>query len=123
MLIETFLRRLVVVRDHEHEAIHTQLLHITREIDRVSRAVVTHVGDNGHFPIDLRDDRLEELHLLGIEHRRAFASGAIDDERIGPVLNKTTSQRTRLFEVEIEVLVERSDHCGNHTTKTRRCCC
>ncbi len=67
--VETLLRRLVVVRDDGHDPVDPEACDLAREIDRVRRAVVACVRDDGNPPADGLDDGSEQLDLLGVEHR------------------------------------------------------
>ena len=119
MLIQTLLRRLVVVRHHAHEAVDAELRHIACEVDRIRRAVIADVGDNRDAAIDCSDHGFEQLDLVRIEHSGRFTRGAVDDKGVGAALYQTVSKLLSTIEIEIEIVLHGRDHGRDHAAETR----
>jgi len=76
VLVEPFLRRLVVVgRDHE-QRVGAGFLGVPGEVDRLGRVVGTGAGDHGDTALRLGDRPFHNLLVLVMAERRALAGGA-----------------------------------------------
>ena len=118
VLVDTFLRGLVVVRHHAHEAVDAKLRHLAREVHRVGRAVVAHVRDDGHAVAHGLHHGAEQVDLLRIEHGRALPRRAVYDERVAAAVHEARGESLDLVHVELAVLVERGDHGRYHAAET-----
>ena len=73
MLEETFLRGLVVARDHLQRILSADFKRFTREADRFSRAVRAGTGDHGNAPRGSLNRGLHHRRMFLKGDRRAFA--------------------------------------------------
>ena len=108
------LRRLVVVRRHNEDAVDAELRRLAREVDGVARVVRACAGDHGRAVADRLDSRAEELELLLVAQRRRLAGRAADDEPVGAVLDEKARELTEPLEVDGPVHAERRHHRGDH---------
>src|SRR5688572_13176472 len=81
MLEQAFLRRLVVVRRHRQQAVDTDALQLTRQLNDLARVIAARPGQHGHTAGHLVHDELDDPELLpGAQRRRLAGSAAGRDE-------------------------------------------
>ncbi len=64
------------------------------------------------------DDGLEQAELLVDRQCRRLAGGARHDQALVALLDEPLGEGDGGVEVELTLVVERGDHCGEHTTET-----
>src|SRR3954469_10799821 len=110
------LRRLVVVRRHDHEAVRTEALGVARLFDGVRGVVGAHPGDDGGAIADGVQDHLEHRPLLGVAQRGRFTCRPGDHQAVvGAPVDQVGGQLLRAGQVDGAVLRQRGDHRREHT--------
>ena len=112
MRFEPGLRRTVVVRGDEQHRVDASSVGLRGELGRVAGVVRAATRDDRYVHRGSHDS--PDLDLLVIGERARFARGAGDDETVVAVIHEPGGQRGRSFEVDAAVVVERSDHGGQH---------
>jgi hypothetical protein len=114
MLIQAFLRRLVVVRRDRQQAGDTQALHLARNVDNFLRVVPAGAGKNGHLAMRFVDQYLDDPQPLFGRQRRSLARRAAWHEEMDAAVDLTPAQPSNRRFVEIAVLRKRRDQgCPN----------
>ena len=82
VLIQAFLRRLVVVRRHRQQAVGADAFHVARQLDHLARVVAAGAGQHRHAAVGFFDDELDDAQLLAMAQRRRFAGRAARREEV-----------------------------------------
>ncbi len=114
VLVQAFLRRLVVVRHNLQRRVRTHLLRMPRQFDCLGRRVATRAGDHRNAPARRFHCDLDQLAVLARCHRRRFAGGAHRNDRTRTLRNMPIDQAAIGVEVERTVFVHRR-YDGNET--------
>ena len=115
------LRRLVVVRRHDEEAVDADLVRPLRQVDRVRRVVRARAGDHRVRVAHLVERDFVEREALVVAQRRRLARRARDDEPVGSVLDEMAAERAEAVERDGAVRVERRrDGCEDFTQHLER---
>ena len=113
------LRRLVVVRRHDEDAVDAELVRPLGQVDRVARVVGAGAGDDGRAVADLLQRRGVELEALLVGERRALAGRAGDDEPVRAVVDEVARERAEAVQIDRAVPLERRhdrcQHLAEHT--------
>ena len=105
MLVQPFLRRLVVIRADGEDAVRAQRFEFARALDHFGGVVAAGTGHDGHLAARLFDRDFDHAALLGMRERGAFARGAAGDEEIDSRVDLAPRQAAHGF------FVERQDPC------------
>ena len=89
MLVEAFLRGLVVVRRDGENAVGAQGFDFVREFDDFVGVVAAGAGEHGNFALGLFQRDLHHAQMLGASERRALAGGAAGNQEIDAGLDLT----------------------------------
>ncbi len=106
------LRRLVVVRRHDENAVHAERRRLLREMDGVRRVVRAGAGDDARALADRVARGREEEELLLVAQRRRLARRAADDDAVGAVVDEVRRELAEAVDVDRAVRLERRDHRG-----------
>ena len=106
------LRRPVVVRRDDEEAVDAERVRPLGEVDRVRRRVGPGARDHSAAVPDRVDCGLVERHPLVVRERRRLTRGTRDDDAVGAVLEQELAQRAKRVEVDRVVLAERRHDSG-----------
>ena len=120
MLIQAALRGLVVIRGDEQQCIRAVALRILREHDRGLGGVAAGAGNDrnavrGHFHCEADD-----LAVLLLGERRAFAGRSGDDKCVCAVLDLIVDQSPELIIIHGAVCMEWCHKRNGSTGKNRR---
>ena len=109
------LRRPVVVRRDDEQAVHAEPLGRPRLLDRVRGVVGADAGDDGRAVADGVHHRLEDGVLLAVADGRRLPRRAEDDQAVVRLpVDQVRGQLLRAGEVDRAVLGERGDHRREH---------
>lgn len=106
MGVDTRLSRLVVVRGHDQQAVHTNLFGTVRQLNGVRGVVRTNTGNNLRARTDGILHNLEDALVLVIGHGGVFTGGTADHQTIVAVLHKVVRQVCDLLFINGAVLRE-----------------
>ena len=109
VLVQPFLRRLVVIRRHRQQAVDASLLHVARQLDHLARVVAAGAGQHRHLAADFLDDQLDDAQLLAMAQRRRFARRAARRQEVDAGIDLPAGQPLDRRLVERAVLPERRD--------------
>ena len=113
MLIQAFLRRLVVVRRHGENAVDAHVLQFLRQLDHFGGVVAARAGQHRNLALGFFERDLDHAQMFA----RASASGLSPvvpqgTRKLMPAsIWRCTRRRKRRF-VERQILAERSDQRG-----------
>ena len=114
VLDDSTLRRLVVVRRHDEEAVDADLVRCAGQVDRMRSGVRARSGDHRRALAESVDRDAEELESLVVGEGRALPCGARDDDPVGAVLDQMLRKFAEAFVVDRAVLLEwRDDRSQN----------
>ena len=118
VLVEPFLRRLVVIgRDDQHR-VGARLLGVLRQFDRLGGRIRAGAGDHRHPALGLIDAPFHHLLVLVMRQRRALAGGADRHQAVGALADLPVHQVAECLLVERAVF-ERRDQRGKRSSKAR----
>ena len=117
MSVDTRLSRLVVVRSHDQQAVHTNLFGAVRQLNSMRGIVRTNTGNNLCSRTNSVLHDLEDALVFVIGHGGVFAGGAADHQAIVAILHKVARQVCDLLFVNGAVLREGGYHCGQKATE------
>src|SRR5262249_41573611 len=118
VLIESFLRGLVVIRrDHEHR-IGARLLRMPRKLDRLGSGIRTGTGDHGNPSLRLLDAPADDTVVLLMRQGGALAGSPDGNQPVGALGNLPIHQSTEGLLVE-RAVAERGDERGKRASKAR----
>ncbi len=104
VLIEPFLRRLVVVARHVQGGVGTHLLGVAREIDGFGRRVRAGARDHGHALLGDLHAELDDVLVLLVAERGALAGGADRHEPVRALLDLPLDQALERLVVDLAAL-------------------
>src|SRR5581483_1824265 len=107
---EPFLRRLVVVRHRQQQAVRAQLLALLCQLAALGSVVVAGARDDGAAVADSLLDLAQQAHLLLVAQRRRFAGRAKKDDAVASRIEECQRQALGLAVVQLSFVVERRDH-------------
>ena len=107
-------RRLVVVRRHNEDAIHSELVRALREVHRVRGRVRAGAGDDGRAISDLVERRLVESHALVVAERRRLTRRPRHHEAVRAVVDEVSREGPERLQVNTAVGLERRDYRGQY---------
>jgi hypothetical protein len=108
------LRRLVVVRRHDEEAVDAELVRLLRQVDRVRRRVGSGACDDGATARSDVDCGPIERHALGVGKGRRLTGCPGDDDAVGAVVEQEAAQRAEGLDVDRAVLAKRRHDRGQN---------
>src|SRR6266852_2305693 len=117
MLVEAFLRRLVVVRRHGEEARGAASSHLAGEVNHAPGVVSAGSREHRHLPIGFVDDDLDDEHPLGVSERGVLTSCSAGTEKMYARVDLPLGQPSHCRFVEVAGLRERRHQRGSHTGK------
>src|SRR5262249_14957858 len=82
VLIETLLRRLVVVRSHGKQSVGAKQFNFASKFDHFLRVVASGASEDRDLPRTLLDGNFDDTKMLGARQGRAFSGGAARHEEI-----------------------------------------
>ena len=93
MLIESFLRRLIVIGAHAEDAVNAAEVSCLQFVDDSSGIIAATTHQNGHASTHQVNNQVFDFLFLLLSQRRRLACGSENAEEVGPVvqliLNKT----------------------------------
>jgi hypothetical protein len=114
VLDDSPLRRLVVVRRHDQEAVDADLVRRAGQVDRMRSRVRARSGDHRRTATERVDRDAEELESLVVGEGRALPGGPRDDDPVGAVLDEVLRKFAEAFVVDRAVVLEwRDDRSQN----------
>ena len=116
MLIQAFLRRLVVVRRHQESAIRAGPHGVPGALNGLCGAVRTGAGDDRDPSVHLLDHQLYDPVVLFMAQRGGLSRGSTRHNPVRSIFNMKFHQRADALFVELFV-AERSDHRDIRTLK------
>jgi hypothetical protein len=112
MLIQAFLRRLVIIGRDDEQGIRARLFAMPGEFDRLDRVVRAGTGDHRHPALRLGDAPFDDFLVLVMGQRRALARRSHRNKAPGAVLDLPIDVSPEGLLVERAVLERR--HQGGH---------
>ncbi len=107
MLIEAFLRGLVVIRRDGENTIDADALQLAGEFDHLARVVAAGAAKHGRFPLRLIDHNLDHAQVFGARERGAFAGGTARNQKVYPSVDLPADELAQSALVERQVTLER----------------
>ena len=118
MAVETFLRRLVVVRVHHERAVRAGPLGVLGEVDGFGGGVGARAGEDLHPLARGLDHELDHTLVLVVRQGRRLAGGAARHDPVGAVGHLELDQLAQLCLVHLAV-AERRDERDERTGEGR----
>ena len=118
MLVDTFLRWLVVVRAHAEDAVHTIHFETVKGLDHLSRVVATHAEDHRHTVAHEFHGGREQLLLLVLGEGDTFTRGAHAHHVIHATGDLVFQQFLQACVIDAAVGAEGSDQCDAEAAET-----
>ena len=94
------LRRLVVVRRHDEDAVHAERRRLLREMDGMRGVVRAGAGDDGRALADGLARGREEEELLLVAQRRRLAGRAADDDAVRAIVDEIRREVAEAVDVD-----------------------
>ena len=116
VLVDAFLRGLVVVGGDEQDGVSTHALSVLGEADGFDGIIGTRTGDDGNAALDLIHTDADGGFVFGMAHGGGFAGGAAGHEAVHTLFDLPFDMGAVGFFVDSTVL-ERRDQCGNGSVK------
>ena len=121
MLVETFLRRLVVVRANAQHAVDALPVGLLQLFDHSSGVVASTAHEDGHTASHLLHHKLlDEVLLLG-RQTRGLTGGSEYTEEVGAIIELIVQKPVKSVEIYRAISVERGNE-GNAQTFKNVCC-
>ena len=76
-------------------------------------------GNNRGTIANFFDNRTIQFNVFVICQRRDLSRSASNDESVASIIDEVLRELSRCGQVEVSVMSERSNHCGQYGTKTR----
>ena len=92
VLVEAFLRRLVVVRRDRQQPVGADALHVARQLDHFPRVVSAGAGQHGHLALGFLDDQLHHAQLVAMRQRRRLARRPARRQKVDASVDLPASQ-------------------------------
>ena len=118
VLVEPLLGRLVVVGRHHQHGVGAGLLGVLRQADRLGGRVRARARDHRNPALGLVDAPFDDLLVLLVGQRRAFARGADRNQAVGALGDLPVHQFAERLLVHRAVL-ERRDERGERSPEPR----
>ena len=109
VLVDAFLRGLVVVRHHRQAAVRADLLRKAGELDGLAGGVAAGARHHGHPPANVVYRDADDLAVLLDRHRGRFAGGADHPDAVGAFGNVPVDQGAQAVVVDLAVVEHRRD--------------
>ena len=119
VLIQAFLRRLVVVRRDREQPVGADAFHVARQLDHLARVVAARAGEHRHAAVGLFDDQLHDAQLVAMAQRRRFPRRPAGGEEVDAGVDLSSGQALDGGLVEGAVLGERRNQCGADARESR----
>ena len=116
------LRRLVVVRRHQQQAVRAGLLGAAGQLDGVMGVVGARARDHPGPVPDRLDDGADQALLLVVAGRGRLTGRPADHQAVVAVVDQVGGDPLGRVEVEPAVGAERGDHRGEDAAERGRCC-
>ncbi len=116
VLIEAFLRRLVVIGNDDEGGIGAGFLCVNRIVNRFGGAVRAGSGDHGNAATDFLDAHFDDGLVLVGRQGRAFAGGADGDHSVAPLVDLPVDEFPECLLVHLAML-HGSDESGKRTSE------
>ena len=104
VLVQAFLRRLVVVRHHRQPGLGARCLRAFGQLDRFGGRVRAGSRNHRHPPGGLFDRGADQQAMLVVADRGRFAGGADDDDAVRPLCDVPVDQAAQRVEIERAVV-------------------
>src|SRR5262245_13919827 len=111
MLIEPFLRRLVVVRRHRQQPIRPEPFAFTSELYDMSGVVASRASDHRDATASMFDTDLNYATVLGIAERGTLAGRAARHQKIDSAFDLEIDEPAQYVFVQRQIFLERRYHC------------
>jgi hypothetical protein len=112
VLVDAFLRRLVVVRRHRQDAVGARIGGRMGGLDDLCRVVATGAREHRHHALHLVHDGLDDGPLLGCRERRRLARRADRHQEMNPGLDLPPREAAHASLIDSAVGGERRDQGG-----------
>ena len=117
VLVQTFLRRLVVIRRDGENAIGAHRLDLGSEFDHLSGVVAARARQHRHAALGFFERDLHHAQMFLVRERGTFARRSARHQEVDAFFDLPLYQRSKRVLVERPVLAERGDHGGAATLK------
>jgi len=123
MLVQAFLRGLVIVRNHQQAGVGTELFRFTGQLDGFPGAVAAGASDDRNTAINTLYDMTDGLDMLFRVQCCGLTRSANSNNAIGAVFNMKIDQFVQLFPVNVTIGMHGRDQCDkatrNHKSSVR----
>src|SRR5437899_1012989 len=119
MLVQPFLRRLVVIRRDREESIGAGLGELARQLDDFLSVIATGPGEDWHLAAGFLGEDLDDAPALGRGQRRILAGRAARRQEVDAAVDLAAAHAPNRCLVEIAAPRERRDECRAGPRKWR----
>ena len=116
MLINSFLRRFIVVRNGYQYGIHSRKIIVLQRVDYGLRAVTADSQQDGNSSVDTFDNRFLDFFLFFGSQGRCFGCRSQYAQKVCPVLYLVFDQSHQRLIIYASVFIEGSDQCDSHSS-------
>ena len=109
MLVQTLLRRLVVIGGNGKDALHAQSFDFRCQIANFLGVVAAHSRDDGNFAAGFFHDHANHPQVFAVLERGGFAGGAAGDKEIDPLAKLELHQPPQRRFIHGTVFAKRGD--------------
>ncbi len=119
VLIQAFLRRLVVVRGDREQTIGADAFHVARQLDHLAGVVAAGAGQHRHTAVGFFDNQFNDAQLVAMAQRGRFPGRPAGREEVDAAVDLSSRQALDCRLVEGAVLGERRNQCSADARESR----